>query len=153
KNNARMADATSNNQFFRTAKTNANRLWINLTSDNGVCNQILVAYVDGATNGFDGYAYDATRNLLTGNAAILVTFVDNVINQQFAIQGKDPNSLTIEEVIPLGFATSITQPTIYKLSVAQLEGAFFTNQTIYLKDNLLNLYHNLSASDYSFTSQ
>lgn len=153
KNNARIPLENNNDQFFRAAQTNANRLWVNLTSDNGVFNQILVAYVDGATNGFDGYSYDAPRNLSTGNAASLVTFVENVTNQQFAIQGKDPNSLTIEEVIPLGFSTSITQPTIYKLSIADLEGEFLTNQTIYLKDNLLNLYHDLSASDYSFVSQ
>src|SRR5690606_11469173 len=132
---------------------NANRLWVNLTSDNGVFNQILVAYIDGATNGFDGYAYDAPRNLSTGNAASLVTFVDGVTNQQFAIQGKSTSSLSLDEVIPLGFSTSITQPTIYKLSVAQFEGEFFTNQTVYVKDNLLNLYHDLSVSDYSFVSQ
>jgi hypothetical protein len=153
KNNTRRDDETSNGQFFRAAQSNANRLWVNLTSDNGVFNQILVAYVDGATNGFDGYAYDAPRNLSTGNAASLVTFVENVTNQQFAIQGKLPSSLTLDEVIPLGFSTSITQPTIYKFSIAQFEGEFFTNQTVYVKDNVLNLYHDLSASDYSFVSQ
>ncbi|MCB0446375.1 MAG: T9SS type A sorting domain-containing protein, partial [Gelidibacter sp.] len=153
KNASRMPDGTSNSQFFRTAESIVpNKLWVNLTSDNGVFNQILVAYVEGATNNFDGYAYDAPRNLSVGNAAYLVTLIDNEDNLKFAIQGKDPNSLTLDEVIPLGFYTSITQPTIYKLSIANFEGDFFSNETVFLKDNLLNLYHNLSASDYSFTS-
>ncbi|MCB0434133.1 MAG: hypothetical protein KDD18_14490, partial [Mangrovimonas sp.] len=62
-------------------------------------------------------------------------------------------SLNLDEVIPLGFSTTINVPTTYTLSIAQLEGDFLTTNTIYLKDNLLNLYHNLSASDYSFTSE
>src|SRR5690606_11731033 len=52
-NAIRMADGTSNNQFFKGSTSKSkdleNKLWINLTSDNGVFNQILVAYVDGAT--------------------------------------------------------------------------------------------------------
>ncbi|MCB0448120.1 MAG: T9SS type A sorting domain-containing protein [Gelidibacter sp.] len=42
---------------------------------------------------------------------------------------------------------------MYKLSLAQIEGSFLTQNTIYLKDNLLNTYHNLSQSDYNFTSE
>src|SRR5690606_38284571 len=64
-NAMRMADETSNNQFFKNSdsKNNLekNKLWINLTSDNGVFNQILAAYVDGATDGDDGLTYDAPR--------------------------------------------------------------------------------------------
>ncbi|MCB0434134.1 MAG: hypothetical protein KDD18_14495, partial [Mangrovimonas sp.] len=35
----------NNNQFFRSSSANLNnRLWVNLISDNGVFNQILVGY-------------------------------------------------------------------------------------------------------------
>ncbi|MEZ4855208.1 MAG: lamin tail domain-containing protein [Gelidibacter sp.] len=151
-NNA-MRVTGNNTQFFRTSNApEANKLWVNLTSDNGIFNQILVAYIDGATNGFDGMSYDAPRNLSTGLSSILYTEIPDS-DKKYAIQGKDPNSLTLSEVIPIGFYTSITQATIYKLSIAQFEGDFFTNNTVYLKDKLLNLYHDLSASDYTFTSQ
>jgi len=52
-----------NTQFFRVSNLNANvdRYWINLTDGNGVNNQILIAYLDHATNGIDRL-YDAPRN-------------------------------------------------------------------------------------------
>ncbi|MGC6429828.1 MAG: T9SS type A sorting domain-containing protein [Jejuia sp.] len=34
----------------------------------------------------------------------------------------------------------------------QLQGEFLSNNSIFLKDNLLNKVHNLSESDYAFTS-
>lgn len=156
-NAMRMADGTSNTQFFRgsnSKKSNSadNRLWVNLTSDNGVFNQILVGYVNGATNGNDGSSYDAKRLLATDFPATLYSTIENS-DKKFAIQGKAINSLTEDEVINLGFATNIDVPTQYKLSLAQIEGGFLTNNTVYLKDNLLSTLHNLSASDYTFTSE
>src|SRR5690606_22135007 len=80
-NAMRMADGTSNNQFFKgsTSKSKEleNKLWINLTSDNGVFNQILVAYVDGASNNYDGMAYDAPRNLSSGVASMIYTLIED----------------------------------------------------------------------------
>jgi len=156
-NSMRMADATSNNLFFKTpnkqSKSNnsANKLWINLTSDNGVFGQILIAYVDGATNDNDGLSYDAPK-LLSNNASILYSTMEGS-NKIFAIQGKAPSSLNESEAIKLGFNTSINVPTIYTLSVAQLQGDFLSNNKVYLKDNLTNTIHDLSASDYNFTSE
>lgn len=151
-NSLRTADATSNSQFFRTNNTLSNRLWINLTSDTGVFHQILVAYVNGATNGKDSKAYDANKTLYNNNAAEIFTSVPGD-SDKLAIQGKAPESLTIDEVIPVGFNTNITTATVYTLSIAQLEGDFLTNNSVYLKDNLLSSIHDLSNSDYNFTSQ
>ena len=151
--NNQMRVTGNNAQFFRTSQElQPNKLWVNLTSDNGVFNQIAVGYVDGATDAFDGMYYDAPRNLSTEANSILYTIIPDS-DKKFAIQGKEPNSLTLDEVIPLGFYTSIEDATIYKLSIAQFEGEFFNSQTVYVKDNLLNLYHDLSASDYPFTSE
>ena len=157
-NAMRMADATSNTQFYRSSNSKnktisfANRLWVNLTSDNGVFNQILVAYVDGATNGNDGSSYDAKR-LLTGDfPAALYSTIENS-DKKFAIQGKAINSLTEDEIVKLGFATNINIATLYTLSIAQLQGDFLNNNTVYLKDNLLSSLHDLSTSDYTFTSE
>ena len=143
----------NNNQFFRSSSASLNnRLWVNLISDNGVFNQILVGYFSDATDSYDGMFYDAPRNLSTGQYALLYSIIDGN-DTKFSIQGKSEASLNLDEVIPLGFSTTINVPTTYTLSIAQLEGDFLTTNTIYLKDNLLNLYHNLSASDYSFTSE
>ena len=115
-------------------------------------NQVLIGYVDGATNGFDGAAFDAPRNLSTGANSILYSIIERN-DTKFAIQGRDPNSLTEDEVIPLGFYTSINVPTLYTLSIAQMEGAFFEEHPVYIKDQLLNELHLLSQSDYVFTSE
>ncbi|MBN4058041.1 T9SS type A sorting domain-containing protein [Olleya sp. AH-315-K02] len=143
----------NNDQFFKTSNSNLdNKLWVNLTSDNGVFNQILVGYVNGATNSYDGTYYDAPRNLSTGASAILYTIIEGN-NKKFAIQGKAENSLTEDEVIKVGFKTTIEVATLYKFSIAQFEGDFFSNNTVYLKDNLLNVLHDLSLNDYTFTSE
>ncbi|MEZ4801763.1 MAG: hypothetical protein R2797_03250 [Gelidibacter sp.] len=153
-NNAmRVADESSNDQFFRSGMPQPNKLWMNLTSNNGVFSQLLVGYVDGATNGEDGMAYDTQRNLSSGVMSALYTLIDGVDEKKYAIQGKSISSLNLDETIPLGFYTSITEPTTYKLSIADLQGEFFNSNTIYLKDNLLNVTYNLSSSDYIFSSQ
>lgn len=151
--NNSMRVVASNTQFFRNSNTTSdNKLWVNLTSDNGVFNQIAIAYIDGATNDFDGTFYDAPRNLSANLPSSIYTSIEGN-TKKFVIQGKASNSLTLDEVIPLGFNTSINVPTVYTLSIAQFEGDFMTNNPIYLKDNVLNTIHNLSTSAYNFTSQ
>lgn len=158
-NAMRMADDTSNDQFFknsRTKKSNTesikNRLWLNLTSGNGVFNQVLVAYVDGATNNNDGMYYDAPKFLAQDYAAAFYT-LSGSDNTKYAIQGKSINSINQSEIIKLGLSTNIEVATIYKISIAELQGDFLSSNTVYLKDNLTNTVHNLSGNDYSFTSE
>ncbi|MEO8934014.1 MAG: choice-of-anchor D domain-containing protein, partial [Xanthomarina sp.] len=149
-NNA-MRVGDNNEQFFRTA-TNNNKIWVNLTSDNGAFNQVLIGYIIGATDGVDGMHFDALRNLSAGTNVFLYSLISDS-DKKFAIQAKDPNNLHLEEVIPLGFRTSIDIATVYKLSIEQFEGPFFDENAVYLKDNFLQLVHNLSTSDYTFSSE
>ena len=165
KNSMRMADTSSNDQFFgieeNTMSFNgdtsnnlpieSNKLWIDLTSDNGVFNQILIGYVDGATDGFDGMKFDAVKNLSSNLYSSLYSLIDDS-GKVYTIQGKAPESLTLDEVIPLGFSTIILEPTLYNLSISQLEGDFFSANTIYVKDYHMDITHNLTESDYTFTS-
>jgi hypothetical protein len=154
----RMADGASNNQFFKgnssknSNTTVANKLWINLTSGNGIFNQVLISYVEGATNGNDGMYYDAPKFASANSAATLYTLMD-AEDTKYAIQGKSINSINENEIINLGFNTNVAVATIFNLSVAQLQGDFLSNNTVYLKDNLLNITHNLSDTDYNFTSE
>lgn len=143
-----------NNQFFRNSIVDQpNKLWLDLTSDNGVFNQILVAYVDGATDNYDGAYYDAHKNLSSELYSGIYSLISDSTDKKFAIQGKDPISLTTDEVIPVGFSTVIDEPTIYKISIRQFEGVFMHENDIYVIDHLLNSIHNLKDSDYSFTSE
>jgi hypothetical protein len=157
-NNSMRSITADNSQFFKVANTKENAsssnngIWVNLTSDNGVFNQVMIGYVNGATNNNDGSFYDAPKNTATGAAAILYSTIEGS-NKVFAIQGKAPSSLNENEVITLGFNTNITVATQYTLSIAKLEGDFLNSNTVYLKDNLLNTLHDLSTSDYTFTSE
>lgn len=145
----------NNDQFFRSENTGNSRnvLWLNLNSDNGVAKQIAVAHIDGATDNYDGSYYDVKENLSTGIAATIYSTILESNDDQFVIQGKDISSLDEYEVIHVGFKTIITVPTLYRISIAQFEGDFYTTNNIYLKDNLLNTIHNLKDSDYTFTSE
>ncbi|GAL71517.1 T9SS type A sorting domain-containing protein [Jejuia pallidilutea] len=154
-NAMRMADATSNSQFFKAASVlqkgdaKTNKLWLNLTSDNGVFSQILVGYIDGATNNDDGLRYDATK-FGEGSGAYLYSTIENS-DKKFVLQGKDSNSINLDEVIGLGFKASIENT--FSISIAKLKGDFLQGNTIYLKDKLLNTIHDLSASSYVFSSE
>ncbi|GGZ84425.1 T9SS type A sorting domain-containing protein [Algibacter mikhailovii] len=158
-NAIRMADNTSNNKFFKQSRSKSlnapnpleNKLWVNLTSDNGVFQQILVGYVDGATNGNDGLSYDAPKVLQPNFAAALYSHIEND-NTKYVIQGKDPQTLSPNEVITLGFINTMSSPALYTFSIDHLQGAFLSSHNIYLKDHALNTLHNLSESGYSFTS-
>lgn len=161
-NAMRVPDNASNNQFFKASSSKKsstspsspleNKLWINLTSDNGVFNQILVAYVDNATDAYDGMSYDAPKILNLGYVAALYSNIDSD-DTKYIIQGKAINSIDENEVIKIGLSSTIDVATIYTLSVDHFEGEFLNSNTIYLKDNLLSTIHDLTDSDYSFTSE
>ena len=157
-NAMRVADITgaSNSQFFKgnTSKSSAdseNRLWIDLTSDNGAFNQILMTYVENATAFDDGLAFDATK-IISYNAPVALYTQIPQSDKKYVIQSKGSNSITEDEIFNLGFSTTITVETTFKLAIAKHEGNFLTQHNIYLKDNLTNTFHNLSESDYEFTS-
>ncbi len=157
-NSMRVKGASDNSQFFKNSNTKSksstssiNKLWVNLTSNNGVFNQTLIGYVKGATNNYDGPYFDAEKNS-SSKAAILYSTIDG-LNKAFAIQGKSETSLNKDEIINLGFSTQIDVPTLYTLSIAKLQGDFLSNNTVYLLDNLTKTFHDLSTSDYTFTSE
>lgn len=157
-NNSMRLITNDNSQFFKGKSSksntisNANKLWIDLNSDNGAFNQILVSYIDGASNLYDGSFYDLKRPVSTGNKVLFYSLIGSDTDK-FAIQGKAANSLNNEEVVKLGFKTAIDVATLYTFSIAKLEGDFLSNNSIFLKDNLTNTTHNLSNGDYTFTSE
>ena len=150
-NNSMRVDA-DNNQFFRSSSQSVeNKLWLKLTTDSGLKDNILIGYVNGATSGNDSDAYDAKANGSYTKSMTFYSLIPNV-NRKFSIQGKAINDLDIDETIAVGFLNNLDTPTIYTFSVAELQGDFLTNNTVYLKDNLNSTIFNLSENDYNFTS-
>lgn len=129
---------------FYNNKNNSSkdRFWVSLTSPSNIVNNILVGYVQGATNGFEK-DFDAPL-LVEGSDA----FYSVLGTQKLAIQGKDA-SFSTYDIVPVG--TKHFENGIYKIALSKKEGLFET-QPIYLKDKALNKIVNLNAGDYSFTA-
>ncbi|MFA7687683.1 MAG: S8 family serine peptidase [Moheibacter sp.] len=141
-NNTMRAD--NSGIFFKVDELESHRFWLNLDGQNESYNQILVGYVSGATNQIDAQI-DAKLFNYTGSALY------NLINEeQYVIQGR-ALPFEAEDVVPLGFRAS--EGGKFKISLADFDGIFTEgNTTIYLKDNQLNIAHNLMESDYEFES-
>jgi hypothetical protein len=152
-NNA-MRLAGNNTQFFKNggsgnATTSVSeglerhRVWLSLRSPQGAYNQMLVGYVQDATNDFDSL-FDG-KTMAVGNTVSVYTKVgaDNL-----AIQGK---SLPFSEadVIPFAYSTTLNgELTIY---LDNFDG-IFTNQNVYLLDKATNRLHDLKEAPYTFVT-
>ncbi len=129
-----MRVVSNNNLFYRPA----NRVWLDLTNSNGLFRQILIGFFDDATDGEDRL-YDGLR-LENGTNWDFYSILNG---QKMAIQGL--STFSEDKVIPLG--VEIIQAGTFEISIAQTE-ADLNTATIYLKDNLLNITHDLKQSSY-----
>lgn len=142
-----MRVGTDNEQFYKTAKAKdegKNRLWLNLTNEGGAFKQVLIGYLDGATNNWDNNYDGAT---LDGN-----TFVDFYsINEKdkLTIQGR-ALPFTDADVIPLGYVSSIVGD--FTISIDEADGLFDT-QAVYLEDKKTGKTVDLRVANYTFTGE
>lgn len=138
---------TDKHQFFRAPETKSmeiekDRIWLNLTNDTGAFNQLLIGFIDGASNDFDRY-----DGLKYGGG--WVSFYSIIEDKNLAVNGKEP--LTNNETIRLGFSSYVEEGDTLKISKANIEGRLNSNDyDIMLKDNLLNIIHDLNEEDYEF---
>ena len=149
-NNAQRVNASASTQFFRASSNNISassnekhRVWLNLNDANTSYNQILVGYMDGATNGVD--------NLIDGK--VLDTskpMIYNVLNnEEYVIQGKGM-PFSDDDVIPLGL--KVLTAGNYSINIEQVDGLFDT-QDVFLRDNMTNITHDLKQGAYQFATQ
>jgi len=155
-NSMRQRSDSNNAQFFRTQGTATNsvassdepekhRVWLNLTNNDGAFKQMLLAYVDGATDNYD-YGFDGAP-LDGGNYVSMYSILDN---QKLVIQGRDVNFETTE-VIPVGYNSTIEGE--FQISIDHVDGLFSGDQPVYLVDkDHNNLYIDLKAGPYTFTT-
>lgn len=149
-----MRIAGNNNQFFKngTAANTTNsiseglerhRVWLSLRSNLGAYTQMLVGYVQGATNDFDSL-FDG-KTLAVGNSVSMYTMNDA---DNLAIQGKSlPFSVT--DRIPIGYSTTVNGQL--SIDLDDFDG-LFTSQNIYLLDKSTNTVHNLKTAPYTFVT-
>ncbi|UMY66631.1 MULTISPECIES: hypothetical protein [unclassified Flavobacterium] len=155
-NSMRQRTESNNGQFFRTQGTattstpssdepEKHRIWLNLTNSEGAFKQMLLAYVDGATDNYD-YGFDGAP-LDGGNYVSLYSILDS---QKLVIQGRDVN-IDESEVIPLGYSSTIEGE--FQIAIDHVDGLFAGDQHVYLVDKAQNnLYVDLKAGPYTFTT-
>jgi len=137
----------TNDQFFKSETKNLgnlekNRIWLELKNQAGVYKEILVGYIQNATNGFDrgydGEAFESTD-------ANFYSFADV---SKLAIQARGLPFATNEKVA-LGFNVPVSGN--FEIAISGLDG-LFASQDIYLEDRLLNAIQNLKQGSYAFES-
>ena len=136
-----MRTANNSNQILRTKAVERNRIWLNLTNPAGAFNQMMVAYMTGATQDIDAaidgrYFNDSP------------TALNSLINsEEFAIQGRVlPFDGT--DIVPLAFKTNLAGD--YTIAIDHVDGLFSGNQDVFLKDNNTGTETNLKAGAYTF---
>jgi hypothetical protein len=146
-----MRDSSYNNtQFYKnTTSTVAaedldkHRIWLDVSNEQGAYKQTLIGYAADATmgidRGFDGAYFNS------GSSVSIYSLADATT---LAIQGRSLPFNDTDEV-PLGFYA--TASGNFTINLFDYDGLFL-NQDIYLKDNVLNLYHNLKNSAYNFSA-
>jgi hypothetical protein len=141
---------TTNSQFFKSNETSKetaiekNRVWLNMTSGEGAFKQLLVGYIEGASNGyenkFDGITMD-------GNS--YMDFYSMINANKFTIQGR-ALPFVDTDIVPLGYRTAVAGS--FTISIDEVDGSM-TNQAIYIEDKVTGAVHDLRYSDYTFTSE
>ncbi|MCP2026203.1 hypothetical protein L1276_001347, partial [Flavobacterium sp. HSC-32F16] len=137
----------NNGNFYKTAKTEnleRNRVWLNFTNAQGAFKQILVGYIEGASNGLD-LNYDAAS--FNGNT--YVDFYSISETAKFSIQAR---ALPFEnsDIIPLGYKTTIAGD--FTISIDHVDG-FFDSQNVYLEDKKTGVTSDLKTGDYTFKTE
>ncbi|MEN2415637.1 T9SS sorting signal type C domain-containing protein [Flavobacterium mesophilum] len=149
-NNTMRRGGNTNSQFYKLngeSKESAiekNRIWLNMTNTEGAFKQLMVGYIEGATNEYDK-KYDG--NSFDGNK--FLDFYSINEEHKLVIQGRAlPFKST--DMIPLGYRTTIAGD--FTISIYQVDGKL-TIQPIYLEDKQLNIIHDLRKGNYTFSTE
>ena len=147
-NNGMRLGAANNTQFFKSASKQTDyekhRVWLNITNTEGAFKQMLVGYVEGATNEYED-RYDGGS--FSANPYIDFYSIGN--GKKYTIQGRALPFTNTDEV-PLGYSTTITGN--FTIEIDQADGDL-ANQAIYLEDKTTGIIHDLKASNYTFATE
>lgn len=120
------------------------RAWLNISSTEGAFKQILVGYMDGATNGYDTFLDGSTFN-----ANRYLDFYSICEENNLVIQARGLPFNNQDEIV-LGYKTTINGK--YTIEIDEVDGVL-KEQEIFLVDKLSNIVHNLKHSPYVFSTE
>ncbi len=142
----------NNSQFFKTTGTTSfknsssiekDRVWLNLSNNQGVFKQALIGYITGASNDYDSL-YDAK----TYDSLKSADFYSVLPNANLVIQGR---SLPFDEndTVPLGFRSNASGD--YTIAIDKADGLLL-DKSIFIEDKLTNTVTDLKNGSYNFTT-
>ncbi len=138
---------TRDNVDLKSATQPVDRYKVNLTTADGIFSQILVAYSENGTLGYD-VLYDARR--FSTSPTQLFSILDNS-DTKLSINAR-PNFVNTDAV-NVGISKSNTNTETLNFQLAEQEGVFANGTaTVYIHDKVLDTYHNLTAGSFSFTT-
>ena len=111
-------------------------------NSNNTSETTLVGYIEGATIGKDS-PYDAIASTLPMG---IYSFIND---ESFVIQGRN---LPFDDNDQVSIGFNVPTAGTYRIAINTADGLFLGTQDIYLKDELLNTYHDLKTTPYSFTA-
>lgn len=149
--NNEMREQANNTNFYKTKNSNnaseleRHRIWLNITnSAKTTGNQMLVGYVQNATNnydaGYDSYLFDDSKPLL---------IYSRLGTSNLSIQGK-ALPFVDSDTVQIGYYTNAADNVT--IAINSVDGLFLNSQGIYLEDKLLNVIHDLKSNPYVFAS-
>lgn len=149
----RATDSSDNSQFYRVANNSKkkDRIWLDVTNENGSYKQLLLGYINGATNGIDRL-YDGEMLVgenIVGLYSVLKDEEDAL--RKFTIQGR-ALPFNEDEELALGFSLKEGSASKNKIGIEDVEGVFET-QEVYLIDTYEGIIHDLKSGDYEFESK
>ncbi|GIQ60462.1 hypothetical protein Flavo103_35980 [Flavobacterium collinsii] len=149
-NNSMRLGGSNNGQFFRPGNTSKaaaiekHRIWLNMTNATGAFKQLLVSYIEGATNDFetnyDGLTFDGNQYL---------DFYTTDQKNKYVIQGR-ALPFTDTDLVPLGYRTTVAGD--FTVAIDEVDGNM-SNQAIYIEDKTTGTVHNLTQSNYTFKTE
>jgi hypothetical protein len=140
-----MREATPTSTQFLKIKPTAekSRLWLNLTSPAGGINQMLVAYMDGASADID----DADGKYINDAPTALTSIIND---EEYIIQGR---ALPFESTDVVSLAFKAKTAGQYTIAIDHTDGLFAKGQNVYLVDSVTGREINLSNEAYTFTAE
>ena len=133
------------NQFFRNAQTTTaverNRVWLNASNTAGAFSQTMIGYMTNASNGLDT---QIDGKYINDGEIALTSLLDAT---PMAIQGR-ALPFDAADVVPMRFKA--TTAGTYTIAIDHADGVFANGQTVFLRDNVAGVTHNLSDGAYSF---
>lgn len=140
-----------NSSFYRTSQQSVSetkdRFKVNMTGQDGVFSQILVAYLPEATLGYDRM-YDAGRNSVS-TAQFYSIFEGD--GRLLAINARP--SFANTDVVLVGLRKNNTNTETFVFNITEQEGVFADPAVkVYLHDKIANTYHDFSTGAFTFTT-